>query len=96
MSETKDTATPPAIAPEKMPAIAPVNASTKAANEGKPSQLGAMLYSGATTTLWVTREKSKPLSKGKTYTGLDGSLPQVKALIARNLLTPVKDETEQK
>lgn len=53
-------------------------------------------YSGPSSTLFLSEDKSEPLVTGKTYSDLDENHPQVKNLIAHKLLVKSKTQAAPK
>jgi len=53
-------------------------------------------YTGPSSTLFLSKDKSQPLVTGKTYSDLDENHPQVKNLIAHKLLVKSKTQAASK
>lgn len=50
--------------------------------------MSELTYTGPSSTLFLSKDKSRPLVTGQTYSDLDENQPQVKNLIARKMLIP--------
>lgn len=48
--------------------------------------MSELTYKGPSSTLFLSKDKSRPLVAGQTYSDLDEAHPQVKNLIAHKLL----------